>query len=385
MARTPAGAKGRADSLTVASCAAVYGCGGVEDGGAVSGHAPTSAARGGRRGLRLAALAALAALGARPVLGAPHASLVHSSSSCLHTHPWPWVVHAHYWSHPHPWPLGPRRARLCLGLRLSALAALAALGARPVLGAVCKPRSTRGWPAEGAGARSPCTCGSGHAAPGSPPRNLESRCAGSAPPTCHGGHHAPQQPMWPGTRYCRFADAPTIEGSATNPGGRTCTVWRRLEPPWWCAPRLVEPKPRSRAAPRSGHERLRSSCGSPHPAADVHGTANMRGSARRLCPLPRARVGRVVGPRLGLRAPPGAPAPGGPVLARAGHACRLRARGRGGGARPTRVRGGLCPACAAFVRWRRACVCCAGWARKRSLLAPRPPPLCASHPSLATA
>ena len=74
-------------------------------------------------------LAALAALGARPVLGAPHSSLVHDSSSWSHKHPGPWAVHAH------SWPLGPRRAPLCLGLHLAALAVLAALGARPVLGA----------------------------------------------------------------------------------------------------------------------------------------------------------------------------------------------------------------------------------------------------------
>ena len=54
------------------------------------------------------------ALPSGPVLGAPHSSLVVNSSS---------------------WPLGPRRAHVCLGLQVAALAALAALAAPAALGA----------------------------------------------------------------------------------------------------------------------------------------------------------------------------------------------------------------------------------------------------------
>jgi len=66
---------------------------------------------------------------ARPTRVTP--SLAHNSSPWPHMHPCPWAVHAHYWSprHARPWLLGPRRAQPRLGLRLAALAALAALGA----------------------------------------------------------------------------------------------------------------------------------------------------------------------------------------------------------------------------------------------------------------
>jgi len=53
--------------------------------------------------------------------------LAHDSSSWPHTHPCPWVAHAHSWSHPHHWP----RVHACLWLPLAALAALTALSARP--------------------------------------------------------------------------------------------------------------------------------------------------------------------------------------------------------------------------------------------------------------
>jgi len=89
---------------------------------------------------------------ARPVLGAPHSSLVHRrvyNTKGTHAHPQKQQIHSSSrWPHtqratgsctrtPHPWSRGPRRlgAHPCLGLRLAALAALDALGARPVLGA----------------------------------------------------------------------------------------------------------------------------------------------------------------------------------------------------------------------------------------------------------
>ena len=78
-------------------------------------------------------LASLAALGARPVLGAPHPSLVHNSSSRPPRHPWRWVTRAHSWSHPCHWP----RAHPCLGLHLTALAAPDC--------ARCARRSTSPW------------------------------------------------------------------------------------------------------------------------------------------------------------------------------------------------------------------------------------------------
>jgi len=65
-------------------------------------------------------LAALAALAARSLQG----------QSWSHPHLCPWVVHAHSWSHPPPPGRLSPGARPCIGVHLAALAALAALGAR---------------------------------------------------------------------------------------------------------------------------------------------------------------------------------------------------------------------------------------------------------------